>query len=156
EPLTYQWRFNTWVDLPGATNSTLTLTNLQLNDCGTYSVVVSNCAGGSASATLLTVMLPPVYLGEDHPCPDIVPPYFQARWQLATIASTPYTVEWRVNGSVMYNRLVSTPGSDCLSNRVPFNELCCSMNTGTGGTFFLEFFVSNAVGTVSQSSVLIS
>ena len=40
-PLAYQWRFN-GDDLPGATNSTLTLTTVKLDQAGAYSVKVSN------------------------------------------------------------------------------------------------------------------
>ena len=40
-PLSYQWRFN-GTNLFGITNATLTLTNVQPNQAGIYSVVVSN------------------------------------------------------------------------------------------------------------------
>ncbi len=39
--LSYQWRFN-GIDLPGQTSSSLSLTNVQFGDAGTYSVVVSH------------------------------------------------------------------------------------------------------------------
>lgn len=48
-PLNYQWRLN-GVALPGATNSTLSLANVQDKDAGAYTVVVSNSAGSVASA----------------------------------------------------------------------------------------------------------
>src|SRR5262249_16680118 len=54
-PLSYQWSFGTNI-LVGATSSTLTLTNVQLSDAGTYSVIVSNSAGSVvSSAATLTV-----------------------------------------------------------------------------------------------------
>ncbi|HAB18266.1 MAG TPA: hypothetical protein DCE44_17710, partial [Verrucomicrobiales bacterium] len=40
-PLSYQW-FKAFTPLEGQTNSTLSLTNLQAADRGTYSVIVSN------------------------------------------------------------------------------------------------------------------
>jgi hypothetical protein len=46
--LSYQWRFNE-VDLPGKTNTSLVLTNLQLTSAGGYAVVVSNVAGSVTS-----------------------------------------------------------------------------------------------------------
>jgi hypothetical protein len=57
-PLQYQWRRN-GVNLPGETNATLTLTNLQLLSSGNYSVAVANAitAVESAPATL-TLFLP--------------------------------------------------------------------------------------------------
>ena len=57
-PMTNQWYFGS-TPLTGQTNSTLTLTNLQLTNAGNYSVVVGNANGttNSASATL-TISIP--------------------------------------------------------------------------------------------------
>jgi hypothetical protein len=53
--LSYQWSFDA-TPITGATNNTLTLTNLSLADAGTYSVVVSNTIGSTnCSATLRVV-----------------------------------------------------------------------------------------------------
>jgi RHS repeat-associated protein len=57
-PLTYQWYFNGTNVLSGATNTTLTLNNVQTNNSGGYSVVVSNHGGSVTSITAtLTVRL---------------------------------------------------------------------------------------------------
>lgn len=55
-PLSYQWQFN-GVDLPGANSATLTLTNVQTRNHGSYRVVVSNDYGtiASSNATLSVV-----------------------------------------------------------------------------------------------------
>lgn len=47
-PLNYRWLLN-GVPLPGATNATLTLTNLQSTNAGSYSVVVTNFSGSATS-----------------------------------------------------------------------------------------------------------
>ncbi|MEO6036264.1 MAG: immunoglobulin domain-containing protein [Verrucomicrobiota bacterium] len=65
-PTGYQWRFNgkstginvtnvDYVDLSNATNDTLVLNNVQTNNVGYYSVIVSNANGsiGSSAATLI-------------------------------------------------------------------------------------------------------
>ncbi|HZO57052.1 MAG TPA: LamG-like jellyroll fold domain-containing protein, partial [Bryobacteraceae bacterium] len=59
QPITYQWRnFNG--DIPGATNTTLTLTNLQLSDTEEYWLVASNAVGtAETSVSSLTVLLAP-------------------------------------------------------------------------------------------------
>jgi len=47
-PLAYQWRVDTGsgpANVPGATNTTLTLNNLQLSDAGSYSLLASNATG---------------------------------------------------------------------------------------------------------------
>lgn len=57
-PFTYQWRLN-GVNVMGATNSILFLTNVQTNQAGDYSVLVANTAGTvlSSNATL-TLLIP--------------------------------------------------------------------------------------------------
>ena len=55
--MSYQWQRN-GVDVPGATNNTLTLNNLQASQAGNYRMLVSNLAGSAtseaASLTLFT------------------------------------------------------------------------------------------------------
>jgi hypothetical protein len=58
-PLSYQWSLN-MTNIAGATNATLLLANVQLNQAGNYAVLVSNVAGSvSSSNAVLTVNLPP-------------------------------------------------------------------------------------------------
>jgi pectate lyase len=57
-PLFYQWFFNTNTPLPGATASSLTLTNVQTNSAGVYQVVVTNVAGAVTSAPAQLLVLP--------------------------------------------------------------------------------------------------
>jgi hypothetical protein len=64
-PLFYQWRKN-GVNIPGATNDTLTITNVQVADGGSYSVVVANVVAAITSdAFLLIVRLRPVPPGDN-------------------------------------------------------------------------------------------
>jgi hypothetical protein len=59
-PLRYFWRFND-NPIPGATNTSLTLTNVQLQNAGGYSILITNNIGGTLSAVAtLTVTVPPV------------------------------------------------------------------------------------------------
>ncbi|HXJ58515.1 MAG TPA: Ig-like domain-containing protein [Verrucomicrobiae bacterium] len=48
-PLSYQWRFG-GANLPGANSASLSLFNVQMNQAGAYSVVVTNSAGSATSA----------------------------------------------------------------------------------------------------------
>lgn len=59
-PLAYQWFFNGALPILGATNSAVTITNVQDDDGGFYSVVVGNGASVTSSPALLTVNHPPV------------------------------------------------------------------------------------------------
>ncbi|MDQ6631524.1 MAG: immunoglobulin domain-containing protein, partial [Verrucomicrobiota bacterium] len=57
-PLSYQWRFNN-NNISAATNNTYTRLNVQTNDTGAYSVMITNSIGGVISSNaVLTVTLP--------------------------------------------------------------------------------------------------
>jgi hypothetical protein len=84
--------------LPGATKSNLLLTNIQLSDAGTYSVLVSNDGGSITSApATLTVVIPP----------DITsPPQSQtvmvgqnATFSAAATGTGPLSYQWAFNGA---------------------------------------------------------
>jgi alpha-tubulin suppressor-like RCC1 family protein len=71
QPLSYQWQFN-GANLAAATASSLALSNVQLSDAGSYSVLVSNSVGTLLSSNaLLTVNPPP-------PC--VAPPVGLVGW----------------------------------------------------------------------------
>ena len=58
-PLSYQWRFG-GTNITGATNTTLTLTNVQFSQAGNYAVLVTNLYGSALSSNaVLTVTSPP-------------------------------------------------------------------------------------------------
>ncbi|MBI5381060.1 MAG: immunoglobulin domain-containing protein [Opitutae bacterium] len=57
-PLTYQWHKNS-AALPGATSSTLTVSNVSADAAGDYTVVVSNVSGATTSQFARLVVAPP-------------------------------------------------------------------------------------------------
>jgi hypothetical protein len=59
QPMTYQWRFN-GSPLAGQTKSSITLTNVQMADAGSYDVAVSNIAG-STNSKAITLVVDPIY-----------------------------------------------------------------------------------------------
>jgi uncharacterized repeat protein (TIGR03803 family) len=59
-PLSYQWLFDGANNLPNATNSTLVVTNEQLTNSGTYTIVVSNAFGTALTNVVLSVVAPTV------------------------------------------------------------------------------------------------
>jgi alpha-tubulin suppressor-like RCC1 family protein len=64
-PLNYQWRFN-GADLPGATNSSLTLNQLNYEQTGFYNVVVSNPFGDVISAKVFLSVVQVFVWGDYH------------------------------------------------------------------------------------------
>src|ERR1039458_9912386 len=65
-PFSYQWQFR-GTTLPGATNPTLVVMNVQYVQAGNYGVTVTNPWGTAVSASaLLTVAVPPGSRSEEH------------------------------------------------------------------------------------------
>ena len=56
-PLSYQWAWN-GTNIDGATNVTLTLTDVQFNQAGTYAVLVTNRYGSALSANAMLTVNP--------------------------------------------------------------------------------------------------
>ena len=62
-PVYYQWYFNQTTALAHATNATLTLTSVALNQSGSYQVVITNDYGSVTSAPIqLTISPPPTII----------------------------------------------------------------------------------------------
>jgi len=96
-PLDYQWQF-AGVDLPGATNASLSWAAVQLNDSGQYRVTVSNTLGAVTSrvATLTVVESAPFILRQ--PQDQNVLPGCPARFEVTADGSHPISYEWRFAG----------------------------------------------------------
>jgi len=58
-PLSYQWLFN-GTNLPGATASVLTISGVQSNNAGSYSVAISNAYGATNSTTAMLAVTPAI------------------------------------------------------------------------------------------------
>lgn len=85
-PLAYQWSKDL-SPLPGATSTTLTLTNVQPSDAGSYTVTVTNVADSvTSNAAVLTVRVPP---GAPAAAPAtlVTTTRFNANWAAVTGAT---------------------------------------------------------------------
>lgn len=98
EPLTYQWFFNTFVELPGATNDTIVLTNIQPSQEGSYSVVIANQVGSvtSDSALLIIPVAPQVVTGPQN---VTVAEGGTAQFTVVAVGFEPLTYRWLFNGT---------------------------------------------------------
>jgi hypothetical protein len=59
QPFAYQWQLG-GTNIPGATNASLTLSDVQLAQAGNYSVIVANVAGTATSSNALLTVTTPV------------------------------------------------------------------------------------------------
>ncbi len=95
-PLAYQWFFNTSTAVAGATNATLTITNAQTANVGTYSLRVTNAAGPATSAgATLTVNYPPAIT--TAPQSQTVTLGNSAGFTVAATGTAPLSYQWYFN-----------------------------------------------------------
>jgi len=99
--LTYQWRLN-GTNLPGANAATLTLVNVQTNQLGLYSVVVSNPFGSvtSSNATLDVKAAPFIVTQPQsgHPQSLTVLQGSPAAFSVTVGGDGPFAYQWRFGG----------------------------------------------------------
>jgi hypothetical protein len=95
---TYQWQRD-GVNLPGATGSSLVLSNVSRANEGSYTVVVSNPLGSVTSLpmTLTVRYQPPVITS--NPANRSVPAGSNASFTLTATGSAPFFYQWRFNGA---------------------------------------------------------
>jgi len=138
-PLNYQWYFNSGV-LTNATAATLTLTNVQPGQAGTYSVVVSNLAGSVLSSNaVLVVNAPPVIT--QQPVSVTTNKGGSATFNVVATGTSPFGYQWKKNGSNLTNGgKVSGASTSTLT--------LTNLNPVDAGVYTVV--VSNAVGTASS------
>jgi pectate lyase len=97
-PLFYQWYFNTNTSLDGATNSSLTLTNVQTTNSGAYFCIVTNVFGADTSDVVrltVTVPVPPSIVAQ--PQNVTVQPGASASFTVSANGSMPLNYQWYFN-----------------------------------------------------------
>jgi hypothetical protein len=145
---TFQWRFN-GTNLASATGSSLSLTNVQVTNAGSYSVLLSNIAGSVVSSNAyLNVAVPPPMAFE--PFAPAVTPYAPGAnligqtntagqyWTQAGPSGTQPTIQ---AGNLAVGSLSGPQGN---SVRFGNNGMSARLNLGTNtasGTWYYSFIV---------------
>jgi alpha-tubulin suppressor-like RCC1 family protein len=94
-PLAYQWQLN-GADLPGATTTSLALTNLQMSDAGLYSVVVTNTFGAVVSSNALLTIVPLVITAAPQSQSSF--PGGTVSMGISVQCNLPVAYQWQFNG----------------------------------------------------------
>lgn len=140
--LTYAWQKN-GAPVLGGTASSLTITNAQVADSGTYAVVVSNTAGSVTSAsvtvTVSASLSPPVVV--TPPVAATVPLGAPVSFTVVASGTAPLTFAWRRNGA-----LIPGAGAAVLS--------IVSVQESDAGSYTVT--VSNGAGSVTTAPVTLT
>ena len=109
-PIRYQWRFN-GADIPGATNTSFTVTNVQLSHEGVYNAALTDAAGTIFSAAAyLQPLITPVVVRQ--PASQNVVAGGPVMLSLAVSGHpTPFTYEWRRGSIGMFTNITSATNS---------------------------------------------
>ncbi|MEY2408517.1 MAG: hypothetical protein QOF48_1187, partial [Verrucomicrobiota bacterium] len=149
QPIVYQWRFNGSA-IAGATNSILTLANVQTSQAGSYSCRLENSAGVTLSSNaILTVVIPaditqqPVPVDvrvKPDPSPDAAPTTNATFTVAATTMNPPLSYRWRFNGtnlvaSAHYTGVTTTSLTVVGVTIADYGDYSCAV-TDTAGTIF--------------------
>ena len=139
-PLSYQWQYNGGA-ISGATNASLSLTNVQLADGGNFSVIVTNSLSSVTSAVaVLTVLIPPTITLQPQDATDLTGT--TATFFADASGSATLVYRWRRNGSAV------TDGGR-ISGAATSSLIISNVQLADAASYTL--FVSNAVGVVTSA-----
>lgn len=139
---TYQWR-RQGTNLVGATLPVLTLTNVQMDDAGDYSVLVSNRAGDrlSRAARLLVTLPPSAPVIVEQPQTQTVIAGERVIFRVVTTGEPPFTYQWSKDDENLPGQI-----SDTLVIDAAYPE--------NAGTYRVR--VSNAGGTTTSDPAVLA
>ena len=134
-PLTNQWYFETSSTtnaLPNATNSSLTISNVQATNAGSYQLFVTNAYGSTNSPPLPLVIVAGFAPGiGSQPHSETVPQGFLGSFQVLASGTAPLAYQWWFNGNAVHNA----------TNPALFLESVQASNAGS-----YQVIVTNAFG----------
>jgi hypothetical protein len=142
-PMTFQW-FQNDVALTCQTNPTLTFTNLQLQNAGSYQVIVGN-AFGSISSSIAILHISPGMVTQ--PTNQIVMPGTPTSFSALVGGEQPLTYQWQLNGTNTTDNGIYYGSTSNILNL--FTAL-----TNTVGNYTLV--VSNAYGSITSAVATLS
>ena len=136
--VTYQWQTN-GVNLTGATNTTLTLTNVQLAQQGSYRAVVTDNAGYGSIASSnanLNIITPPVFTYQSTPTNQVT--IYGKRINYSGTATAPGMMNgfsisygWQFNGTNLSGVTVNAYGFNLNDNNPGIYTLIASNAAGS-------------------------
>ncbi len=137
--VTYQWQLD-GVNITNATNASLTLTDIQSTNAGTYTVVISNAVGTVTSSNAVVAVVTPVSI-TSHPQNAAVGVGTNASFSVSATGTAPLFYQWKFNG-------INIAGE---TNSVLSLNSVLSTNAG-----YYSVNVSNAINSVTSSNATLT
>jgi hypothetical protein len=139
QPLSYQWQFN-GTNLNDATNATLMLNNVTLDQAGNYAVQVDNLVGSVLSSNaVLTVLVPPYITTQPASCTNVAGT--TANFNVVADGTAPLIYQWLSNGT----NLDGATNATLTLNAVAAEQ---------AGSYSVT--VANPVGSITSSNAVLS
>jgi hypothetical protein len=151
-PLSYHWQLNgtnltNKGSISGATTDVLKISNVQTNNSGSYTVVVTNIAGSatSSNAILVVTNVPPTITMQ--PTNEALAVGTTATLTVTAIGTTPLSYQWQVNGTNLVNGgHISGATTDALK--------ISNAQTNNNGSYTVV--VTNIAGSVISSNAMLT
>jgi hypothetical protein len=146
-PVKYQWKFN-GANIPGATASACTRTNVQLSDAGSYTLIASNSFGtATSSIATLTTVSNALYLYEPFDYSNIGSPVSSntpANWTVGGSGTNDLMV---IAGNLAYPGLTPSVGNSVTNGGVGLGvRRLFGTNISSGLLYFSALFRINDLG----------
>jgi len=131
-PFSYQWQLN-GANLSGATNPTLSLTNVGTNQAGTYACIVTNTVGSATSSlATLTVSVPPNITTQ--PFNQTVDAGANVTFIVVAGGTSPFAYQWRLNGANISGATSATLNLTSVNVAQAGNYTCLVTNVAGSAT----------------------
>lgn len=147
-PLTYQWRkggvnLANQGTISGVTTATLTLTNVQTSDAGSYDVVLTNSAGNatSAPATLVVSLAAVAPVVTNPPASQSISAGSSVTFGVTATGTSPFTYQWSKDGTA-------------ISGATSATLTLISVQPGNAGSYAVV--LSNSQGSVTSSAATLT
>ena len=139
--------------ISGSTNATLTIFNVQTNDTGNYSVIVTNYAGSVTNSATLTVMYFPPYLTV-QPVSQTVGVGSTVTFSVGGYAELPYFLQWQKDGADLTDGTNISGSIITGSTNIPLKISNAQTNDDGGYSLIVTNYGGSATSSVATLTVV--